>query len=556
MTSEGKMVCKRIALCVAALLLAGVLLNEGQFSLALAQPSPEAAVFLDRAVVAYGEKRFDDALKELEEVLRPDPQSVDALYYQGLVYLALNRPADARAALEKARGIRPADIDVAFQLGVVYFNQEEYEKAEPLLRQSYQADPRRPNVGYYLGFIQFRKKNYREALTLLRANVPSDDNFAQLTRFYSGLALSALGFPREAEAQIQEALRLQPVSPIVAPAQRFGEMLESAAKRERFFHGELRLGVFYDTNVPVVPNASSDIVGQVLREEHKREKSEGELASLDLSYTWLKTPDWEGTISHRFFQTYNNHLTQFNTQSNTPTLGISYRGSIGQKPEEAWNYFTGLQYTYDFITLGNTRFTQRWIVNPYFTLVENPSNLTTLVFRFQVKDFFNDEKVAREEVRDALNYMAGPLHFFLFGEGRHYIKLGYQFDFDDAKGQNWTYLGNRLLAGAQYTLPWWDVRLRYDLDFHWRSYKYKNSLLPVTALNTIKRRDQEPVQLISVAKDFSTDSSKSFPFVGCDPHGSCPFTVSLDYLFDNNDSNLSPYAYKRHVVTTSFTWRF
>lgn len=536
------MACKNLIFHTITAFVVGVLLISLPLSVAQAQPSPEAAVFLDRAIVAYGEKRFADALKELDEVFRLSPGSVDAFYYQGLVYAALNRLGDAQNALEKARQLRPADGDIAFQLGVVYFDQQEYDKAEPLFRQSYQADPRRPNLGYYLGFLEFRKKNYRNALTFLQANVPSDDNFAQLARFYSGLALSALGFPREAEAQIQQALRLEPVSPLIEPAQRFGQMLETAAQRERFFHADLQLGVFYDTNVPVVPNASSDIVGQAIIEEHKRQKSEGELASLNLSYTWLQTPDWEGTISHRFFQTYNNHLTEFDTQSNTPTLGISYHGRIGSNPQEAWNYITGLQLTYDFITLGNTRFVQRGIFNPYFTLVENPNNLTTFQYRFQVKDFFNDEKVPPEEVRDALNYMIGPMHFFLFGEGRHYIKLGYQFDYDDAKGQNWTYWGNRLLAGAQYTLPWWGIRLHYDLDFHWRFHKYRNSLLPVTAQGTVKRRDREPVQLVGIAKDFTLMSQN--------------FTAGLDYLFDNNQSNLDPYAYKRHVVTTSLTWHF
>ncbi len=536
------MACRDVIFHAAAAFTLCVWLISLPLSAAQAQPSPEAAVFLDRAVVAYSEKRFADALKELDEVLRQSPDNVDALYYQGLVYAALNRPADARNALEKARTLRPSDTDITFQLGVVYFNQEEYEKAEPLLRQAYQADPRRPNLGYYLGFLEFRKKNYRDALTYLRANVPSDDKFAQLARFYSGHALGALGFPREAEAHIQQALRLEPVSPLIEPAQRFGQMLETAAQRERLFHADLQLGVFYDTNVPVVPNASSDIVGQALREENKRQKSEGEMASLNLSYMWLRTPDWEGTISHRFFQTYNNHLTEFNNQSNTPSLGISYRGRIGKDPQQAWNYIAGLQMTYDFITLKNTRFVQRGIFNPYFTLIENANNITTFQYRFQPKDFFNDDEVPPEEVRDAFNYMVGPMHFFIFGEGRHYIKLGYQFDYDDARGQNWTYAGNRLLTGAQYTLPWWDIRLHYDLDFHWRFHKYRNSLVPVTAQGTVKRRDREPVQLAGVAKDFTFKSQS--------------FTAALDYLFDNNRSNLDPYAYKRHVVTTSLTWHF
>lgn len=539
------------------LVLSLAVINTPQISVAWAQAQTETAiqagVFVDRAVVAYGEKRFDEALKELQEALRLNPESVDALYYQGLVYAALNRAGDALAVWEKARGLNQADLDVAFQLGVLYFNQKEYEKAEPLLRQVYGPEPTRPNIGYYLGFIEYRKKNYREALTLLRGSVSSDDNFAQLTRFYAGLAMGAMGFAREARVEIEEALRLQPVSPLTAPAQRFGEILERAAQREKFFRGELRLGLFYDTNVPVIPNRSIDDTATTIREGNRRQRSEGQLGSVNLAYKYLKTPDWEGDASYRFLQTYNDHLTDFNTQSHTPTIGISNRGSIPSALGDI-AYVAGLQTAYDFITLGNRRFTERWIVNPFLTIIENANNLTTLQYRLQVKNFFRDNDLANREVRDGLNHMGGPLHFFLFEEGKHYIKAGFQYDVDDTEGENWAYRGLRALFGFQYTLgkefsfPWGQVglpswmegiRFRYDLDLHWRHHTYKHSQLPTSATDTVHRKDREATHLVGLAMDFWTD-----------------FTVALEYLFDKTRTNIASFDYDRHVVTTSVAWRF
>jgi tetratricopeptide (TPR) repeat protein len=504
---------------------------------AWAQAASDAAVFVDRAILAFDERQYEQALQELREALRLDPNSGTALFYQGLVYAAMNRPADAAAVWERARQLRPEDIDVAFQLGALYFANEQYTRAEPLLREVYQVDPTRLNLGYYLGFIEYRNKNYRRAIDYLQANVPSDDTFAQLTRFYAGLAMGALGFPAQARAEVEEALRLQPISPLVLPAQRFGEELARAAARERRFSGDVRLGLFYDSNVAVVPNASSDLVAQVLRQDQADRDSPGELGSLSLSYTWLKTLDWEGTVGYRFLQTFNNALPDFNVQSHTPSVGIVYRDSLLNKP-----YFAGIQFAYDFIALDGDGFVQRGIVNPYFSLFTSPSNLTTFEAQVQVKDFFDDENIVPEEVRDGINYHIGATHYFLLSEGRHFLKAGYRFDYDATEGRNWEYAGHHLIFGAQYTLPWQDVRLRYELDYHQRFYSHRNSLIPAEAPGTIRRRDREAVHLFSVVKDFVLKSYH--------------FTAGLEYLFDHNDSNLAPYAYDRHVVTSSLTWRF
>jgi hypothetical protein len=53
--------------------------------------------------------------------------------------------------------------------------------------------------------------------------------------------------------------------------------LARAVQRERRFQGELRMGLFYDSNAAVVPKASSDIVAQVLRQGQKKHGSAGEV---------------------------------------------------------------------------------------------------------------------------------------------------------------------------------------------------------------------------------------------------------------------------------------
>ncbi len=507
----------------------------------MSEDALHSGIFVDRAVVAYSDGRYEDALKELQQALRLDPENIDARYYQGLTYAALTRNAEAYAALERAKQLRPSDIDVAFQLGVLHYGDKQYDKAEPYLREVYRANPKHPNIGYYLGVIEFNKQNFREALAYFKGDVPSDPEFEQLNRFYTALTLTRLGATAEAKAEVDLAIRAQPASPLTAPAQRLGEILTGAQREEKRFSGQLRLGVYFDSNVPVVPLPSGDSEVKTFRSKNGRD-SWGTLAALDLEYKWLKTAAWEGSISHHFLQTYNYNprVRDFNTQENMPTLSIINNGALPVFLG-SMAYSAGAQAAYDFISLGNAPFIQRGIVSPYLTLIENAGNATTLLYRFQYKDFYHDERAATsDDIQDAANNTIGWLHFFLFEKSRHYIKIGYQYDDENARGRNWDYRGHRLLAGFQYTLPW-DVRFRYDLDYHWRFYDHKNTLHPDSTKSFVRRRDNEPIHLVGVAKDFR--------FVA-------PFTAAVEYFYDRGHSNIDLYDFRRHNVTMSLAWHF
>ena len=55
------------------------------------QTSADAVVYVDRAVLAYDAKRYEEALQELEEALRLHPEYVDALYYSSVPCTSVRR---------------------------------------------------------------------------------------------------------------------------------------------------------------------------------------------------------------------------------------------------------------------------------------------------------------------------------------------------------------------------------------------------------------------------------------------------------------------------------
>ena len=105
-------------------------------------------------------------------------------------------------------------------------------------------------------------------------------------------------------------------------------------------------------------------------------------------------------------------------------------------------------------------------------------------------------------------------------------------------------MGHRLLAGAQYTLPWGDVRLGYDFDMHLRDYLYRHTFLPVRRGNSRERADVEYTHNARVVVPlpwFTRDQS---------------FSVTAEYLGKVADSNLNVFRYNRNYLTVYFTWQY
>ncbi|HSE93936.1 MAG TPA: tetratricopeptide repeat protein [Methylomirabilota bacterium] len=520
-----------------AVVLAGLLLLDAFTVPALAQTT-EADVYVGQAIVDFDDKRYDAALENLKRALEIEPDHVEALYYTGVVYMVQRRPAAAVPFLERARAKSPKEPSLAYQLGLAYFALEQYDRALPLLEQAFAVQPELDSLGYYLGFLRYRNKNYRGALSALRAGRASDPEIQQLARVYTGLSLAALGLPRQAEAEVEQALRIAPGSAITGPAERLRDAVVASRDRDRRFTAEVRAGVLYDDNVRVLPggiplgSVDGELVAAIRQGSDLPEDSVGELFGVRAEYVWWRTADWESSVGYSFFATLYNDLPDFNITDHLVTATLVHKNAIAAMPLQI-----GLQYAYDALFLNEDLFIQRNTASLFGVLTESERHLTQLLARYQDKEFNEIGLTLPDESRDANNYMVGFQHFFRFAEDRHFIKVGYQWDRDDAEGKNYVYNGNRFLFGAQATLPWGDVRLRFDFDAHLRDYTHKNTLFPLIEPGTKRRSDQEYNYAFRVEVPLPWN-----------------LTLVAEYLRTDANSNLAIFDYDRNVTSLSLSW--
>lgn len=518
----------RLPACIVVCLL-GLL---GTAAASFAQEFPQ--VFVDRGILEYDEGNYEEALNNFMQALDRAPEDATVRYYIGLTLMALDRPGEAIVHLEKARTLEPDELDVAFAIGVAYFRLEDYEAAYPHFRVVHTQQPSRENLGFYLGQIHFRRQEYEQALAYFENNRSGTIEFQQLTRYYIGLAQHHLGRIAEATEALSAAMSLQPASPLALTTRKFLEAV-APVREARPFRLEVRTGVQYDTNVRVAPTEN------LLDLRGPRRHSVGETVYARGEYDIVRTPTFNTTASYAFLQVFNNRVDGFDVMDHTGGLETTYKGRIAALPVRV-----GVQYNYERLLLGQDDFVERHYVTPYLTVIETDWSLTTLQYRFEDKDFKSPLTAdLPEENRDATNHQAGLTHFFLFAGGKHYIKLGYQYDAEVADGLDYTYHGHKAIAGFQMTLPA-EVRLLFNYELHRRIYPATNAL--ATALNesgiagasfNTRRRDTDHSFLAVLSKELSKG-----------------FTISLDYFGERNFSRFSLFDFTRHVISFNIGWRY
>lgn len=341
-----------------------------------------------------------------------------------------------------------------------------------------------------------------------------------MNHYYMALTLRALGRETEAAEEETEALRIEPASPMVASSQQLLTALRERAGDEKPLRLMVTVNGQYDTNP---------------KGDHHAKPSYGNLFYIRGDYTLLRSEHWESTVTYSFLQTVNYRLHRFDLNDHLLAADLFYRYVI---PGGMITY-TGAQLSNDILLLGGRKFIQRPTGLASFTLQENPYNLTTTFFRLQYKDFFI-KPTSPDERRTALNELFGLIHFirFAFAGGQHQINLGYHYDHDDAVGDNWRYSGHKVVAGLLIGLPW-GLQATTNFEYHARFYPGQNST------SGEHRRDGEAITLTTLGKEVARNLIA--------PGDS--LTLTLQHLWDTNDSSISDFRTRRQVYALGLTWR-
>ena len=164
-----------------------------------------------RSLVDLEEDHYDEAIAELTEVIRQDPEISSGYLELGRALVHRQRYAEALPVLRTAAEKNPSSGMAHYELALALIKTGDWEAALPELRAAVVCNPKSAQMHFYLGAVHLRLKQVDEATAEFESSLKLDpDHF--LTNLKYGEMLLKLGNPNEAIPKLSRAIKSDPES--------------------------------------------------------------------------------------------------------------------------------------------------------------------------------------------------------------------------------------------------------------------------------------------------------------------------------------------------------
>jgi tetratricopeptide (TPR) repeat protein len=492
---------------------------------AAVQPSSSSAVFdlhYTKALFYIYQKRYAEAVDELHAALAVKPNDRDAVYYLGAALLKVGRTQEAEEALKQVLTIDPNFEKVHFDLGIAEYEQGKYTEAIQELGRAELAGMTDALLYYYQGLAYYHLGDYsRSSAMLLRAASLAPD-LGPTAHFYAGVGYFRRGMVAEAREEFTKALQADQNSQVAQSAKKFLSQLEPP--HETVKHWDLAASMAYQYDSNVVLTAGGSTLPQGISRQ-----GDGRLVFyLNGSYRFVETADWTMAAGYAFYQNLHNQLRSFNVQSREGRLFLEYRQPWGQ---------LRLPYAFNYVQVGGSdTYLMTHALTPTVRIPESPKTYTEVQYGYTSKVFKNSSDFPNNSEMNADNHMVGIAQAVVLKK-TGLLRIGYNYDSELAAGStregDWTYQGNTFSGDLSYAIPKGQKLAGLKLDLE-ASYAFRDYYNPNSYASSPNTTRKDHIQLYRIALSKAIGEW---------------VTLSLQYLYNQNASNVADFDYDHSIVT-------
>lgn len=465
--------------------------------------------YYDFGIFAYEDGDYEDAEKNFKKALSFNPHSPQYNHYLGKTYLKMKGYQEAEKHLDLAWK-RQSDLpDLKYDIALMSYKTNNFSRAADLFSEISDDHPSNVMAQYYAGINLFKLERYEKAVKYFENAARMSPNLKANGLYYAGISELKMGHLERAVERLEYVKDHAESKFLRDYALKWLDAVEKQKKALRPYSLFLNLGFQYDDNVRLEP------LNKDLFADESDYVIEGYLSG---KYDLFNRGAFKFGAGYSHFQNRHDDLHQYDLVGSIFHLYGKYllkpfTFSFNYLPSYYWLDSHGFMFRHQF------KPEVLWRVNKKLMTQFSYSYYRNTNFQDQGRDGHTNELFL-----NAFWSLNGKLGH-LFG--------GLGFENNSASDPDQDYYQVKTKVGASLKIPW-GVNLGLTGKFYEQNYDNVNSTFG------IKREDAKYSGSISLSRNIFYDW----------------LTVTGEFDFTKNDSNINDYKYKRKVTSLSFTGKF
>ena len=496
-----------------------VLISLGCISAASAQetkPAVRDPGALARGIAFYEGGNYEEAGAELNKARLEQPGSAQAAFYLGMTLKKLQQYAKALAPLRDATTLQPPVPEAFLELADAYYVLGRNEEALHALDVAEQEGIEPGQTFFLRGLIQMKNRKNDEALASFEKAKSADPKIASAADFQIATVYQRQGEQQKALERFTAVTARDPDSDVGQMAKQQADALARQLKSRGSFSAVVSLLEQYDSNVILKPDSGGGA------DAISGESDLATVLSARLEYTAPMAPPYNLKAQYALYLNKHQDLKTYDVQSHS--FGIVPTYDMGESS-------LALLASYNLTLVDGDKYLTAFLLSPLYVRTPAEGQQAHFSLRFLQKDYQKPVS-SPDEDRDSTDIGLGVSWFWLFSQQRGFVNARYEINREDAKGANWSYLGNKVAGGFLYPVTE-SLKASMGLDVYYQDYENVN-----TAFNE-KRRDI--TSTLTVQALYALTKS-------IDAH--------LQYLYMQDDSTIDVYAFHKYIVGLGLYARF
>ncbi|MFC1590495.1 tetratricopeptide repeat protein [Candidatus Omnitrophota bacterium] len=473
---------------------------------------------VDEAIWRYEHEDYEEALELLTELQAKDPRSSLIAYYLGLTYKQLQDLPAARPYLEAAVTLRPKIKNAIPALIDVLYQSDDTEEAMKWIVVAEKESITPAQTAFFKGLVLLKEGDDVDgAIEAFDSAAQLDSSLAETASYYQGLAqLQANRFDL-ARNTFQDVVSRDPTSDIADFADEYVDLITRKEDAAKPIRGSVGYSFNFDDNVINRPN------DQTLSTGIGRYRDWRQVATFQMDYNYKPTDNFGIKAKYSFYGAKQSDLGFYDMMTHDFLLQptIYTKKASFMFPVRYNNMALNDKLYLETVSLGNVN-----------NIIIDRSQMAQFSFYHNFK-MYNWGTTRDNEDRNGNEWLWSTAYYYFFTRDKKgFVNLKYTMNYEQTKGINWTYLGNRFSIGSVIPISK-KIRLNLIGDYYAKNFVKTNTMYEKARFDDV----------LTVSNLLAIDLRKDTE-------------LQLQHTFVNNASTIGIYKYMRNVYSAGVKYKF